>query len=82
MKAVGALIAIALALALQTSVAWFATAGTAAVDLVLVVLNASQLDRQLRLALQVQRLGLPAVVALTLPFLSTVQVAVELASIV
>jgi len=33
------------------------------VDLLLVVLNASQLDRQLRLALQVQRLGLPAVVA-------------------
>ena len=36
MKTVGALIAIALALALQTSVAWFAPAGTAAVDLVLV----------------------------------------------
>ena len=36
------------------------------VDLVLVVLNASQLDRQLRLALQVQRLGLPAVVALNM----------------
>jgi ferrous iron transport protein B len=36
------------------------------VDLVLVVLNASQLDRQLRLALQVQRLGLPAVLALNM----------------
>jgi ferrous iron transport protein B len=36
------------------------------VDLVLVVLNASQLDRQLRLALQVQRLGLPAVVLLNM----------------
>ena len=36
------------------------------VDLLLVVLNASQLDRQLRLALQVQRLGLPAVVALNM----------------
>ena len=36
------------------------------VDLVLVVLNASQLDRQLRLALQVQRLGLPALVALNM----------------
>ena len=36
------------------------------VDLVLVVLNASQLDRQLRLALQVQQLGLPAVVALNM----------------
>ena len=37
-----------------------------AVDLVLVVLNASQLDRQLRLALQVQHLGLPAVVVLNM----------------
>jgi ferrous iron transport protein B len=36
------------------------------VDLVLVVLNASQLDRQLRLTLQVQQLGLPAVVALNM----------------
>jgi len=36
------------------------------VDLVLVVLNASQIDRQLRLALQVQRLGLPAVVLLNM----------------
>jgi ferrous iron transport protein B len=36
------------------------------VDLVLVVLNASQLDRQLRLALQVQRLGLPALLALNM----------------
>ena len=36
------------------------------VDLVLVVLNASQLDRQLRLALQVQQLGLPAVVVLNM----------------
>jgi ferrous iron transport protein B len=36
------------------------------VDLVLVVLNASQLDRQLRLALQVQLLGLPAVVVLNM----------------
>ena len=36
------------------------------VDLVLVVLNASQLDRQLRLALQVQQLGFPAVLALNM----------------
>jgi len=36
------------------------------VDLLLLVLNASQLDRQLRLALQVQQLGLPAVVALNM----------------
>ena len=36
------------------------------VDLVLVVLNASQLDRQLRLALQVQQLGLPALVVLNM----------------
>jgi ferrous iron transport protein B len=36
------------------------------VDLVMVVLNASQLDRQLRLALQVQRLGLPALLALNM----------------
>ena len=35
-------------------------------DLVLVVLNASQLDRQLRLALQVHALDLPAVVALNM----------------
>lgn len=37
-----------------------------AVDLVLVVLNACQLDRQLRLALQVQALGLPALVVLNM----------------
>ena len=37
-----------------------------AIDLVVVVLNASQLDRQLRLALQVQELGLPAVVLLNM----------------
>jgi len=37
-----------------------------AVDVLLVVLNASQLDRQLRLALQVQHLGVPAVVALNM----------------
>ena len=36
------------------------------VDILLVVLNACQLDRQLRLALQIQRLGLPAVVALNM----------------
>ena len=36
------------------------------VDLVLVVLNASQLDRQLRLALQVQQLQLPAVLVLNM----------------
>jgi len=36
------------------------------VNLVLVVLNASQLDRQLRLALQVQQLQLPAVVVLNM----------------
>ncbi len=36
------------------------------VDLVLVVLNASQLDRQLRLALQVRQLELPAVVVLNM----------------
>ena len=36
------------------------------VDLLVVVLNASQLDRQLRLALQVQRLGLPALVVLNM----------------
>ena len=36
------------------------------VDLVLLVLNASQLDRQLRLALQVQQLGLPAVLLLNM----------------
>ena len=36
------------------------------VDLVLVVLNASQIDRQLRLALQVQQLGLPALVLLNM----------------
>ena len=39
---------------------------TSPVDLVLVVLNASQLDRQLRLALQVQQLGLPALVVLNM----------------
>jgi len=37
-----------------------------AIDLVVVILNASQLDRQLRLALQVQELGLPAVVLLNM----------------
>ena len=37
-----------------------------AIDLVVVVLNASQLDRQLRLALQVQELGLQAVVLLNM----------------
>jgi ferrous iron transport protein B len=37
-----------------------------AIDVVVVVLNASQLDRQLRLALQVQELGLPAVVLLNM----------------
>jgi ferrous iron transport protein B len=36
------------------------------VDLMVVVLNASQLDRQLRLALQIQRLGLPALVVLNM----------------
>ena len=36
------------------------------VDLVLVVLNASQLDRQLRLALQVRQLELPAVLVLNM----------------
>ena len=36
------------------------------VELVLVVLNASQLDRQLRLALQVRQLELPAVVVLNM----------------
>ena len=35
-------------------------------DLVVVVLNASQLDRQLRLALQVRQLGLPAVLLLNM----------------
>ena len=35
-------------------------------DLLVLVLNASQLDRQLRLALQVQRLGLPALVVLNM----------------
>ncbi|MCP9774956.1 ferrous iron transport protein B [Cyanobium sp. WAJ14-Wanaka] len=35
-------------------------------DLVVLVLNASQLDRQLRLAIQVQRLGLPALVLLNM----------------
>jgi ferrous iron transport protein B len=39
---------------------------TTPVDLMLVVLNASQLDRQLRLALQVQKLGLPALVVLNM----------------
>ena len=37
-----------------------------AIDLVVVILNASQLDRQLRLALQVQELGLPTVVLLNM----------------
>lgn len=36
------------------------------VELMVVVLNASQLDRQLRLALQIQRLGLPALVVLNM----------------
>jgi len=36
------------------------------VDLVVVVLNASQLDRQLRLVLQVRQLGLPAVLLLNM----------------
>ena len=36
------------------------------VDLMVVVLNASQLDRQLRLALQIQHLGLPALVVLNM----------------
>lgn len=35
-------------------------------DLVVLVLNASQLDRQLRLAIQVQQLGLPAVLLLNM----------------
>lgn len=35
-------------------------------DLVLVILNASQIDRQLRLALQVRQLGLPAVLLLNM----------------
>ena len=39
---------------------------TTAIDLVVVILNASQLDRQLRLALQVQELGLPTVVLLNM----------------
>ncbi len=37
-----------------------------AIDLVVVILNASQLDRQLRLALQVQELGLPTLVLLNM----------------
>ena len=37
-----------------------------AIDLVVVILNASQLDRQLRLALQVQELELPTVVLLNM----------------
>jgi ferrous iron transport protein B len=36
------------------------------VDLVLVILNAAQIDRQIRLALQVQALGMPAVVILNM----------------
>lgn len=36
------------------------------VDLVILVLNASQIDRQIRLALQVKKLGLPAVVILNM----------------
>lgn len=39
---------------------------TTAIDLVVVILNASQLDRQVRLALQVQELGLPTVVLLNM----------------
>ena len=39
---------------------------TTPVDLVLVILNASQLDRQLRLALQVRQLGLPALLLLNM----------------
>jgi ferrous iron transport protein B len=37
-----------------------------AVDLVIIVLNATQIDRQLRLALQVKALGFPAVVMLNM----------------
>jgi ferrous iron transport protein B len=37
-----------------------------ALDLVVVILNASQLDRQLRLALQVRQLGLPALLLLNM----------------
>jgi ferrous iron transport protein B len=37
-----------------------------AVNLVVLVLNATQIDRQIRIALQVQALGLPAVVALNM----------------
>ena len=36
------------------------------VDLVVVILNASQIDRQLRLALQVRQLGLPALLLLNM----------------
>ena len=36
------------------------------VDLVVIILNASQIDRQLRLALQVRQLGLPALVLLNM----------------
>ena len=36
------------------------------IDLVVVILNASQIDRQLRLALQVRQLGLPAVLLLNM----------------
>jgi ferrous iron transport protein B len=36
------------------------------VDLVVITLNASQIDRQLRLALQVRQLGLPALVLLNM----------------
>ena len=43
MKGVGALIAIAVALALQTTVARFMVGGTAAIDLVLVVVIAAAL---------------------------------------
>ena len=36
------------------------------INLVIIVLNASQLDRQIRLALQIKALGLPAVVMLNM----------------
>ena len=39
---------------------------TTPLDLVVVILNASQLDRQLRLALQVRQLGLPALLLLNM----------------
>ena len=37
------------------------------VDLILVVVNASQIDRQIRMPLQVKALGLPAVLVLNMP---------------